>query len=106
MAAAKADRGIGARIRAARKTAGLTQAELAETVGVEPESINRIENAKLSPARETLQKIASALGAKLGALLEDTTPLQVAKPALTPARRRLLRLVDGLDEDQIEVLVR
>jgi transcriptional regulator with XRE-family HTH domain len=106
MAATKESKGIGARIRAARKAAGFTQAELAEAVGVEPESINRIENAKLSPSRGTLQKVAKALGVKLTDLLDDDAGVQVPKPVLTPARRRLLRLVDGLTDDQVEVLAR
>jgi len=106
MAASKESRGIGSRIRTSRKAAGLTQSELAEAIGVEPESVNRIENGKLNPARETLQKVAAALGVKLASLLDDDSPVQVAKPSLTPARRRLLRVVDGLDDDQIEVLVR
>src|SRR5689334_14969500 len=98
MAASKEGRGLGARIRATRKAAGLTQAELAEAVGVEPESINRIENAKLNPSRDTLQKVAKVLGVKLSNLVDDdaSAPVRVPKPALTPARRRLLRLIDGL----------
>jgi len=106
MAASRESRGLGARIRATRKAAGLTQAELAEAVGVEPESINRIENAKLNPSRDTLQKVGKALGVKLGDLLSEDTPVHVPKPSLTPARRRLLRLVDGLNDDQVEVLAR
>lgn len=106
MAATVGQRGIGARIRVFRKAAGLTQSELAEAVHVEPESINRIENAKLNPSRQTLQSVALALGVKLSDLLNEDAPVQVPKPYLTPARRRLLRLADNLTDDQIETLTK
>jgi transcriptional regulator with XRE-family HTH domain len=106
MAASKAQRGIGARIRAFRKAAGLTQSELAEAVGIEPESINRIENAKLNPSSQTLQATARSLGIKLADLVNDDAPVQAPKPYLTPARRRFLRLAENLTDDQVEALTK
>lgn len=44
-----------------RKAAGLTQVELAEKSGLPQSHISRIESAKLSPSRATLEKIAKAL---------------------------------------------
>jgi len=45
-----------------RKAAGLTQIQLAEMSGLPQSHISRIESAKLSPSRATLEKIANALG--------------------------------------------
>lgn len=53
----------------ARKSAGLTQAEVAERMGVKPSSLARIEtslmNRKHSPSLETLRKYAQACGKSL-----------------------------------------
>lgn len=52
----------GARIKAARKAAGMTQAELANRLGIPYQSIGQWENDLRNPKYETLQKIADALG--------------------------------------------
>lgn len=52
---------VGKRIRDARNETGLTQEQLAERSGLPQSHISRIENAKHSPARATIEKIAAAL---------------------------------------------
>lgn len=52
----------GQRIKAARKTANLTQAELAEKVGVPFQSISQWERDLRNPKKETLEKLADVLG--------------------------------------------
>ena len=52
---------IGERIRAARKSAGMTQAELAEKLGIPYQSIGQWENGIRNPKQETLRRIAAAL---------------------------------------------
>jgi DNA-binding XRE family transcriptional regulator len=52
---------ISKKIREARIGAGLTQEQLAEKTGLPQSHISRIENAKHSPARATIEKIANAL---------------------------------------------
>jgi len=84
----------------------LTQSELAEAVQIEPESINRIENAKLNPGSRTLEAVARALGVKLADLVNEDAPVQAPKPYLTPSRRRLLRLADQLTDHQVETLTK
>ena len=44
---------------------GWTQEELAERGGTKQANISRLENARLNPSVEMLQKIAAALGAEL-----------------------------------------
>lgn len=53
---------IADKVQSLRKNAGLTQAELSEKSGLPQSHISRIESAKLSPSRVTLEKIATALG--------------------------------------------
>ena len=52
---------IGQEIRAARISAGLTQAQLAELCGLSPMSIRRYENGARNPTFDVLEIIASAL---------------------------------------------
>ena len=51
---------VGERIRAARKSAGLTQAQLAEKSGVASISIHQYESGKRQPRIEQLKKIGSS----------------------------------------------
>jgi transcriptional regulator with XRE-family HTH domain len=52
---------IGANIRAARKALGLSQAELAAKVGVEPPTVSRWETGKDFPGQERLPALCEAL---------------------------------------------
>ncbi|MFN0131214.1 MAG: helix-turn-helix domain-containing protein [Phycisphaerales bacterium] len=53
---------VAKRVREAREAAKLTQEQLSERSGLPQSHISRIENAKLSPSRLTIEKIANALG--------------------------------------------
>ncbi len=59
---------VSGRIRTLRRAANLTQDELAEKAGLPQSHISRLESAKHSPSRATLEKIAAALGVPLGEL--------------------------------------
>lgn len=50
------------RLRAAREAQGLTQAQLAETIGVSRKTINTVENGVFVPSTLIALKLASALG--------------------------------------------
>lgn len=52
---------LGDRIREARKKASLTQAELAEKIGVKRSVISKYENGSISPTHDTILNIAKAL---------------------------------------------
>jgi putative transcriptional regulator len=58
---------LGVRLKEARTKAGLTQAELAERVGVSRKTINTVENGVFIPS--TL--LALKLAAELGVSVED-----------------------------------
>lgn len=53
---------IGSRLRGVRKSAGLTQEQLASSSGVPQETLSRIETGRRHPRIETLRKLASGLG--------------------------------------------
>ena len=55
-----------ARFKAVRESQGLTLAEVAERMGIDPPALSRLENGKtLNPTIATLFKWAEALGQKL-----------------------------------------
>lgn len=60
---------VGERIKAARKKANLTQAQLAQLCGVATITIRQYEADKREPKLEQLWKIAGALGVRLDDLL-------------------------------------
>ena len=60
---------IGEKIRSARISANMTQAELAEKLGVAYQNIGQIESGKRKPKLETIVKIAYALGCRVEDLI-------------------------------------
>jgi transcriptional regulator with XRE-family HTH domain len=99
---------IGTRIRQLRTERGLTQAELAERVGVSVESLSRAERGVILPTVRTLGGIAAALGADLSGLIQGglvpATHESVSVYESAEARR-LKRLVDELDPRSIARLL-
>lgn len=77
---------IGNRIRDARQQAGLTQAQLAEIVGVSRSAVAQWETGRAGQVGTNLTRIAAALGVTAGHLLEgsrtDATPLEGTEVAL------------------------
>lgn len=53
---------LGARVRALRLAAGLTQAELARRTGIHRPNIARVEAGRHTPSLETLARLAAAIG--------------------------------------------
>lgn len=49
----------------ARKSAGLTQKELAERTGIAQGDISRLENGNANPSLHTLQRLAEGMGMRL-----------------------------------------
>lgn len=56
---------IGARIKALRKQAGLTQEQLAEQVGLDSRHLSRLEVGQHFPSLDSLERIAAALNVPL-----------------------------------------
>lgn len=49
----------------ARKTAGLTQKDLADRTGIAQADISKLENGNANPSLRTLQRLADGMGMKL-----------------------------------------
>jgi transcriptional regulator with XRE-family HTH domain len=61
---------LGARLRALRTAAGLTQAELARRTGIHRPNIARVEAGRHTPSIETLARLAAAIGVPTGRVLD------------------------------------
>jgi transcriptional regulator with XRE-family HTH domain len=64
---------LGAKIATLRKTRNWTQADLAERVGVDTETISRFERGATLPSLVTLEKISRSLQVGVGELLTETS---------------------------------
>jgi transcriptional regulator with XRE-family HTH domain len=65
---------LGQRLRARRLARGLSQAALAEMVGLSPNYIGLLERGLKLPTIDTLACIAKAVGARPAELLDDPRP--------------------------------
>lgn len=63
---------IGQRIKAMRKEAGLTQAQLAQSVGLSTIAIRQYESGVRCPKYETVEKIAKAMKCDISSLLSTS----------------------------------
>jgi transcriptional regulator with XRE-family HTH domain len=103
---------IGARIKAARKARGLTQAELAQDVDITPKYLSNIECGAKVPKMETFIEIANALEVDANTLLVDvltvssaiiSTEISEQLAALSPhERKRIKRIFDVMIEDAVK----
>ncbi len=90
-------------IQKTRQRAGLTQADLAPRVGSTQSAISRLENGRVRPSLETIERLAKACGATLELRLrtsEAPTAEFESNLSLTPAGRldQLIRAVQFVVE--------
>jgi transcriptional regulator with XRE-family HTH domain len=76
---------LGERIAALRKARNWTQADLAERVGVDTETISRFERGATLPSLLTLEKIGQSLKVGIGDLLAETSALPDDQAAMLSA---------------------
>jgi transcriptional regulator with XRE-family HTH domain len=105
---------VGAAARAARVRLGLTQADVAERVGIAMEVYSRMERGKVLPSVTTLRRLCQVLriGADtlLGLEVEALdAPLEEAAAAPVPGEdpprlRRLVRALRALDPIQLKAV--
>ncbi|MBI4288657.1 MAG: helix-turn-helix transcriptional regulator [Chloroflexi bacterium] len=79
--AARGRQSIGSRIRELRKTAHMSQRDLATAAGIGRVTLVRIENGEQSPRYETLVALAHGLGRPLAELLSDGAALPLGASA-------------------------
>jgi transcriptional regulator with XRE-family HTH domain len=101
---------LGQVARDARHRLGLTQAEVAERVGLASEVYGRLERGAMLPSVPTLKRLCVALGISADGMLGVGRPAarQSAEPALTArkpqAYRLLMRRAADLDERALRIL--
>jgi transcriptional regulator with XRE-family HTH domain len=62
---------VGLKVREIRIIKGMTQNQLAESVGLDPSTLCKIERSKSNPSLSTLTKLAKALGVTIAQLLGE-----------------------------------
>lgn len=62
---------FGARLKAAREVAGISQAELSRRSGVHAVTISRLEAGGMDPSLSTVELLAEALGIPAAALVKQ-----------------------------------
>lgn len=70
---------IGKRIKQKRDSLGLSQEGLGDMAGITNVTLSRIESGKVNPTKETVTKLAAALGVSQAYLLgetDDPTPIR------------------------------
>jgi len=89
---------IGTRIRKARVEAGLEQAELAERIGVSPNTVWKWEAQQAAPRSALVEKLAAALGKPVGWLYgEGTSEVTIAGVAVSGPAEKLAAIVAALN---------
>ena len=90
-------RQLGQRIAAIRKRCGLTQQQLAETLGISQQTLAHYEVGRLRVAVSMLAPIAAAVNATVAELLEEPAPAKGrTRRGPTPALQRQLEQVARL----------
>jgi transcriptional regulator with XRE-family HTH domain len=95
---------LGDSARAARLRLGLTQAEVAEKVGLGPGVYGRVERGTMMPSVPTLRRMCVALGIASDALLSleaDTPPPEAGEP---PELSRIVHLLRGWPPERLALL--
>ncbi|MFM9740155.1 helix-turn-helix domain-containing protein [Streptomyces brasiliscabiei] len=97
---------LGAVIRAARAAARMTQAQLGRHCGYSASAVSRMESNQLAPPRDTLLRLADALGVTPEMLGLAAHPGELRNgreaPRATPARARAVRVLGHTDPDRQE----
>ena len=91
---------LGQRIRAARLSAGLSQEELAEMVGLTSQHISHTEVASTNISLPSLVKIANALNTSIDKLLSDS--VHDSKPHLMDDVQKVF---SDCDPDEVYVML-
>jgi len=92
---------LGHRVALQRKVAKLTQAALAEKVGVSDETISRLERGAAVPSLARLEQIATALGVGLDELFRSRRPRASSRDV---AMDRLMSAVRNRSADELDLL--
>jgi transcriptional regulator with XRE-family HTH domain len=96
--------GVGARLRAARRGAGLTQKQLADELGVEPITVSRWERGVTTPSLPRLRRVAEITQTTVSDLVRaqdaasaETVELAALREELAETRALVDRVARTLD---------
>jgi transcriptional regulator with XRE-family HTH domain len=89
---------LGSQINRARRERGWTQARLAEELGIDARSLQRIESGRTAPSLQRLREIADVLGVSCGALIDGAAPSKRRANSASAARDQ------GRDDDSASLL--
>ncbi|NOJ81598.1 helix-turn-helix domain-containing protein [Myxococcus xanthus] len=95
---------VGANARAARLRLSLTQANVAQRVGLASAVYSRLERGRMLPSVRTLYRLATVLCTSPDALLGHG--FNAEPPPDSPSVRLLVQQVRRLDERQVKALLR
>ena len=95
---------LGRRVGQARRDRGWTQEALAEAIGIEAVTLSRLETGDRALSLTMLDRIATAIGVKLGDLVDQDRDLPVADR--TPEEAELLRLYGDLGPSGRDTVLR
>ena len=100
------DEAFGARLQRLRTKAGLSQAEVAERMGVSAPSVSSWEKGRARPKRGRMAKLAAILGVQTSDLLGDAAPegMQAAQDLIDRSREQIARAV-GVSTDRVRIIV-
>lgn len=92
-------KGIGQTLLMERRKVGLSQQQVAEKIGIEPESVSRIENGVIAPTLARLRQFSAIYGCSLEFIVGQ------ASDQLPDVAKRLAEELEGLpDADRVFVV--
>jgi transcriptional regulator with XRE-family HTH domain len=103
---------FGAAARDARMRLGLTQADVADRVGIAMEVYSRMERGRLMPRAQNIRRLCDVLGVSADVLLGVGAGPSPVSPRAKPRQedslelRRLLRTLRALDAPQLKAVAR
>ena len=86
---------LGARIRAARQAAGLSQEKLAERLGLTRQAVTKWETGQSAPSTENLLRLAEVLGVPVSTLLDEAAPQPPGHPLRILSTREFMQVLRG-----------
>ena len=93
---------LGSRIKEIRRLRGLSQEVLAEMVDIDPKHLSRIEVGQSFPSFNTLDRLANALDVELKEFFEFDHRV----PTLQELKETLDKLLEGIDEERMRLVVK
>lgn len=95
---------IGTRIRAFREARGLTQAQLAQLMRKNVETISNFERGRVITSIRTLDQLARILNVRIADFFLDTLPAPGDMQTMSDSALKVLNGVKLLPEEDVELL--